>query len=156
MRCFYHQDKEAVGTCKSCGKGVCFECAVDLDKGLACRGRCEEIARAIIEIIDRNVRLSTSPAQAQLVVPPVVQRTGQPTDYIAAQLTIHIRETRSLRWMLGIFFVVVGVVLLVAGISGQLAVLDVVGACCIAFGIICFVQAKRSAARPRLSETQTR
>jgi hypothetical protein len=28
MRCFYHHDKEAVGSCKSCGKGLCPECAV--------------------------------------------------------------------------------------------------------------------------------
>lgn len=30
MRCFYHQDKEAIGSSKSCGKGSCPECAVDM------------------------------------------------------------------------------------------------------------------------------
>src|SRR4051794_41083631 len=115
MRCFYHQDKDAVGSCKSCGKGLCAECAVDLGKGLACRGRCEETARAIIELVDRNIQLSTAPAKAQLVAPAVVQRTGQPTDYIAAQLTSHIRETRHFRWGAGAFCLVVGVILLGAG-----------------------------------------
>ena len=27
MRCFYHPDRDAVATCKSCGKGLCQECA---------------------------------------------------------------------------------------------------------------------------------
>ena len=156
MRCFYHEEKEAVGSCKSCGKGLCRECAVDLTKGLACRGHCEADAQAIIQLIDRNIQLSTNPTKAQLVPSPAVQRTGQPTDYIAAQLTSHIRETRHLHWTLGVFTGIVGTVLLVAGWSSQLIPLEIVGACCLAFGVVSFVQARRSGARPRLSETQTR
>jgi hypothetical protein len=52
MRCFYHQDKEAVGLCKSCGKGVCLACAVDFSKGLACRGHCEDKVQSIIQKMD--------------------------------------------------------------------------------------------------------
>lgn len=55
MRCFYHQEKEAVGSCKSCGKGLCVECAADLGKGLACRGRCEADVSAVNAYVDRNV-----------------------------------------------------------------------------------------------------
>jgi len=156
MRCFYHQDKDAVGSCKSCGKGLCQECAVDLTKGLACRGRCEPDVQAIIQLIDRNIQLSANPAKAQLVVPHAVQRTDQPTDYLASQLTSHIQETRHLYWMLGVFFGIVGAVLLVAGFLGQIVTLVVVGACCLAFGVVCLGQARRSGARPRLSETKTR
>ena len=58
MRCFYHQDREAVGSCKSCGKGLCPDCAADVGKGLACRGRCEEDVRAVVALIDRNIKLS--------------------------------------------------------------------------------------------------
>ena len=156
MRCFYHQDKEAVGLCKSCGKGLCAECAVDLGKGLGCRGRCEEIARAIIELVDRNIQLFTTPAKAQLVVPAAVQRTGPPSDYIAAQLTSHIRETRHFRWGAGAFCLVVGVILIAAGFLQQMVILDIVGACFIGFGIVCFALVQRSARKPSLSETQTR
>ncbi len=60
MRCFYHEDREAVGSCKSCGKGVCRDCAVDLIKGLACRGPCEADAQALIQLIDRNIQLSAT------------------------------------------------------------------------------------------------
>jgi hypothetical protein len=156
MHCFYHQDKEAVGTCKSCGKGVCAECAVDLSKGLACRSRCEESARAIIQLVERNIQLSTTPTKAQLVVPAAVQRTGQPTDYIAAQLTSHIRENRNFRWGLGTFCSIVGVILVVGGMADQRVLLGIVGACFIAFGAVSFIQAQRSARQPRLPETQTR
>jgi hypothetical protein len=129
---------------------------VDLGKGLACRDRCEESARAIIQLVDRNIQLSTTPTKAQLVVPPAVQRTGQPADYIAARLTSHIRETCNFRWGLGTFCSIVGAILFVVGLSEQMVVMDIVGACFIGFGAVCFVQAKWSARQPRLQETKTR
>ncbi len=58
MNCFYHQTVPAVGTCKSCGKGLCPACAVDFGTGLACRGHCEEQAKAISDLILRNVQRS--------------------------------------------------------------------------------------------------
>jgi hypothetical protein len=54
VKCFYHHEQDAVGGCKSCGKGLCPECAVDLGKGLACSGRCEAQVRALIALIDQN------------------------------------------------------------------------------------------------------
>ncbi len=32
MSCFYHHDRTSVGGCKSCGKNLCPECAIDLGK----------------------------------------------------------------------------------------------------------------------------
>jgi hypothetical protein len=55
MNCFYHQTTPAIGVCKSCGKGVCPACAVDLGKGLACFKRCEENAHALIQYIDHSI-----------------------------------------------------------------------------------------------------
>ena len=63
MHCFYHQDKEAVGSCKSCGKGLCPDCAADVGKGLACRGHCEEDVRAVVALIERNIKLSPQTAR---------------------------------------------------------------------------------------------
>ena len=65
MNCFYHPTVVAVGACKSCGKGLCQECAVDLGKGLACKGKCEKDVVAMIGLIERNIQLS--PASEQLV-----------------------------------------------------------------------------------------
>src|SRR6266403_1985893 len=64
MRCFYHQDKEAVGLCKSCAKALCAERAIDLGRGLACRSGCEERVRAIIQLLDRELQsLQQRPAR---------------------------------------------------------------------------------------------
>jgi len=38
MKCYTHNNKDAVGQCGSCGKGICSDCAVDLNKKLFCRG----------------------------------------------------------------------------------------------------------------------
>ena len=56
MKCFYHYDRDAVGTCKACGKGLCPACAADLGYGLACRSRCEETANALQTLVNYNVR----------------------------------------------------------------------------------------------------
>lgn len=56
MKCFYHQDRDAVGVCKSCERGVCSECAVDLGKGLACKDRCEDDANGVIALSQSNMR----------------------------------------------------------------------------------------------------
>lgn len=56
LKCFYHHDRDALGTCKACGKGLCADCLEDFDKGLACRGRCEEDVRRLLEYIDYSVR----------------------------------------------------------------------------------------------------
>lgn len=54
MRCFYHREVEAVGTCKSCGRGLCPDCAAEVGAGLACRSRCEGEVAALNRIIDQN------------------------------------------------------------------------------------------------------
>lgn len=54
MRCFYHRDVEAVGACKSCGRGLCPECAHDVGNGLACLNRCEAEVESLNRIIARN------------------------------------------------------------------------------------------------------
>jgi hypothetical protein len=50
MKCFYHQDREAVGLCKACLKGLCVDCGVDLNVALACRGKHEDQARKLSRI----------------------------------------------------------------------------------------------------------
>ena len=54
MRCFYHRDIEAVGTCKNCCRGLCPTCAIDVGNGLACRERCEDEVRSLNRVIARN------------------------------------------------------------------------------------------------------
>ncbi len=54
MNCFTHEARAAVGVCRSCGKGVCRDCANEQTNGLACRNACESRVALINRIIDRN------------------------------------------------------------------------------------------------------
>ena len=37
MNCNFHPDTEAVGSCTSCGKSICSDCAVEIQGKLKCR-----------------------------------------------------------------------------------------------------------------------
>ncbi len=41
MNCFNHRNIPAIGLCKSCGKGLCADCAAELATGLACKASCK-------------------------------------------------------------------------------------------------------------------
>lgn len=119
MRCFYHEDREAVGTCKSCGKGLCRECAIDLTKGLACRGRCEADAQAVIQLIDRNIQISPDAAR-------MVQRN------------------RALNSMVGVLHIALGGLFLAWGFSDEhLKLLSILGTCFLLFGIYWLILVQR-------------
>ncbi len=49
MKCFY-SGAEAVGICKSCGRGLSLPFASEFPKGLACRDRCEAEVQRLIRI----------------------------------------------------------------------------------------------------------
>jgi hypothetical protein len=56
MECFYHEGASAVGSCRACLKGLCRGCAVELEGGLACPGRCEAQVRGIVATLQQSVR----------------------------------------------------------------------------------------------------
>lgn len=58
MKCFYHHGLDAVGSCKSCGKGLCPGCAADVGGGLACERQCEDQVRALNRLANRSIRLA--------------------------------------------------------------------------------------------------
>ena len=51
MKCYNHHETDTVGICKSCNKGVCSECAVDVGNGIACKNSCEEAVTDINDIM---------------------------------------------------------------------------------------------------------
>jgi hypothetical protein len=69
VRCFNHQDREAVGACKACSKGLCAECAADLGHGLACRGSHESAVEALNQITLRARRVQATSTKARYVAP---------------------------------------------------------------------------------------
>lgn len=54
MNCFYHFEIAAVGICKNCQKGLCVECAVDLENGLDCKNKCEDEVADVVSLIQKN------------------------------------------------------------------------------------------------------
>lgn len=47
MECFAHSNSNAIGVCKSCGKGVCRVCAISVTRGLACSAECKPFAESL-------------------------------------------------------------------------------------------------------------
>jgi hypothetical protein len=122
MHCFYHQDKEAVCSCKSCGRGLCPDCAIDIGRGLACRGQCEEHARAVNALVDRNVKLSPQTAKM-------------------------LESSRKMTSNAAIFNLVTGTLFIGWGLSNweRLRFILILGVCFFVYGIIGLYQARKSA-----------
>ena len=66
MVCFYHPDKPAVGICKHCQRGLCVDCAIEIDDVLACKDRHEEQVRALEQLTARNLFQSKRVASAYI------------------------------------------------------------------------------------------
>jgi hypothetical protein len=122
MHCYYHQDREAVGGCKSCGKGLCHDCAADLGKGLACRGRCEADVQAVIALVDRNIKLA--PTTSRLIESGYGMRSSAAT-----------------------FYLVMGVIFVAWGLQDteRFSFIIILGVCFLAYGGYGFLQARRLA-----------
>jgi hypothetical protein len=57
MKCFY-SGAEAVGICKSCGRGLSLAWAREYPQGLACRNRCETDVQHWIELGDLSAKVT--------------------------------------------------------------------------------------------------
>jgi len=96
MKCFYHPDRDAVALCKSCNRGLCRDCGVEVPPGLACRARCEADVAALNLAIQRGRT--------------IYQKTGDAY-----------RRNAVARLIVGVFFVALGFLSVLAS-QGYLAV----------------------------------
>lgn len=107
MRCFNHSDREAVGSCKACAKGLCSECVVDLGHGLSCRGPHEATVESYRVMLERNTKVMDS-ARTNGVIGPLF--------FIAIGLMMAVygcmssQGARSVSLPLGLAFVLFGLV----------------------------------------------
>jgi hypothetical protein len=76
MLCFIHQDREAVGACKACAKGLCPECAIDLGHGLACKGVHEEAVNLQHSIFLVTARAVTAAPRNVYITPAFIGAMG--------------------------------------------------------------------------------
>ena len=107
MRCFNHSDREAVGSCKACAKGLCSECAVDLGHGLSCRGPHEATVESYRVVLERNTKLLNA-ARINGVIGPLF--------FIVMGLLLSVygaispQGLNSLSFLLGCAFMLFGIV----------------------------------------------
>jgi hypothetical protein len=158
MRCFYHQEKESVGLCKYCAKGLCVECAIDLGKGLACKGKCEEGVRAVIELVDRNIKSLASVPRVQVTSqrPPPPLSPAHSIDTVAAQLSGHIRAARRFWRGAGVCGIGVGAVLVIAALSGGSGFYAIIGISFILGGSAAWNHGRVPTHEAQLTKTATR
>lgn len=76
MRCFNHQNRDSVGFCKHCNKGLCPDCLTDLGHGLACRNSHEQAVDGINVLIDRNSQAQRMAPKTWYVVPTFTMFMG--------------------------------------------------------------------------------
>ena len=69
MKCHNHSEIEAVGICKHCQKGLCLNCATDLEFGLACKDKHEQDVIFLHALIEKNKRAYESMPRASLFTP---------------------------------------------------------------------------------------
>ncbi len=58
MKCYYHESKDAVGTCKDCGKSLCKTCVDKYESGLceACEKKRKEKIQKELDIKKENLK----------------------------------------------------------------------------------------------------
>jgi hypothetical protein len=54
MKCFYHPEVDAIGSCKNCGKGLCFQSCAEIEGGLACKYKCEEEVAGLMKMLTQS------------------------------------------------------------------------------------------------------
>lgn len=66
MKCYNHPHSDSFGICKYCGKGVCSACAKDTSLGLVCSQRCEQEAKSVHAMVERNRGMMPIAAKTQM------------------------------------------------------------------------------------------
>ncbi len=106
MHCYNHHDREAVGTCKACHKGLCPDCANDLGHGLACKGKHESLVETYNMIIDRNAKVYGAAPKNMYLAPLFYLFMGLVFAWFGYTSK---QGLSSLTFILGVGFVIFGV-----------------------------------------------
>lgn len=123
MHCFEHSGEPAIGVCMVCGRGLCRECAVETGSLMACRAKCEILARRISDL--REFQSSQ----------PLLQE----------RLISHARKTRMAS---GVFMTAVGVLLVILGLKfGQWAFAGPGAGIMLVYGVVTLVMEYRRSSR---------
>jgi hypothetical protein len=76
MRCYNHHEKDAVGLCRACGRGLCPSCTTEVEKAVACRDRCESDVSTILALNRNALQFAKSTRQARYLGPTLFMVLG--------------------------------------------------------------------------------
>jgi hypothetical protein len=159
MRCFNHRDKEAIAVCRSCGKGVCADCSVDIGRGIACKtGGCEQSTRDCIDLVDRNIQIYKQNAGMKLIEPKQAF-TPPSVDNLSFRLTTQVRRNYKQEKGNAIFYCIVGILLLLwAALDIQkYSFILLLGACFIVYSMIIYRRLQTAnIPHPQTNKTKTK
>ena len=113
MNCFYHPNKPAIGLCKYCLRGLCYDCAAHAGDSLACKNLHEERVRSMEALFQRNI------VQAKRVGSDYVRNT---IFYGSVGILFTAFGASQLKW-LGVqaaVYLLIGVALLWAAVANYL------------------------------------
>ena len=110
MNCFNHPGSPAIGTCKACSRGLCTECAVDLEHGLACKNKHEAMVESYNTIITKNAQVYSAAPKNVLIAPLFYLFMG--IVFAGFGLTTR-RGVTDLPFILGVGFIVFAIVVFV-------------------------------------------
>ncbi len=105
MKCFNHQELDAVALCLNCLRGLCSACATEAGDGFACAGDCER--RIAINVAHRGNYDSASRAFrfSRFIMPSFLLALGA----MFLGLAIANEDSTWTSYVLGLIFLVCGV-----------------------------------------------
>lgn len=119
MNCFNHNTVPAIGSCKACCKGLCADCARDLDGGLSCTGACEKEVAETFEMNERGKKIYGIGKYESKLPSTGVLLWGGLSLLIWVLVTVIYFKTGKINWELtgpGIFFLIITIF---AGVSAR-------------------------------------
>ena len=107
MNCYIHGDIGAVGVCKSCMKGLCHECAQEVDASLSCKGSCEQR----VKLLNRQASSQSFASLFRVWLPILTIIYGSYLSVSWSGLSGYPRETGL--FLTGVAFIAFGVAVLI-------------------------------------------
>ncbi len=110
MKCFNHPERNAIGTCKACNKGLCHECATDLDHGIACKNKHEKEVNDVKMIIDKSTKIYNEAPKNTLIAPLFYLFMGFVFSWFGYTSKGGVTD---LPFIMGIGFIIFGIIVLI-------------------------------------------
>ena len=76
MNCFKHQEQASIAVCRNCFKGICSQCAIPFDDGVACSERCFEKAKATTMVLENTLLAQKGARIGRYIGPTVISLFG--------------------------------------------------------------------------------